>query len=99
MGLFATTVIGKNEEAKDSNKSFFELFKRHDWGLLRAFHDWNAQKDNLEAYFLICPDARSQMWLVRSPQEFFDNNELFLREDLSSEEAAEIKQLLSEQAD
>ena len=72
--LFATALLG--EGRTPSLVAFLKALKEHRWSDAQSFQDWDSESDGLEAYAVRCSTGQIGLVTIRSPQEFYDSDQL-----------------------
>lgn len=86
--LFATTVATKQN--KDRLTEFFEKVKEHDWRSVAKFQDFDATQNDMLVFAVRCVSG-GFVFVVRSPFELWEDDEVYLREPVTQAEMAEIE--------
>jgi len=89
--MYACTVADKKN--KPRLEEFFNNVKTHDWRSLNSFSDWKGDKNNMEAFVVRCASG-GVMFVLRNPYELYETDELYLLENISSAEMAEVERLV-----
>jgi hypothetical protein len=82
--VIGTTVVG--DQQKPRVTEFFRHVKQHEWNDLSQFKDWQADRDNLLAYSISCPNGGGMVVVVRSPFELYDSDEVYHQETFTPDE-------------
>lgn len=85
---FASTVA--SEQNKGRLTDFFNKVKEHDWRSVATFHDYDATQDDMLAFAVRCVSG-GFVFVVRSPFELWQDDELHLREAITPAEMKEIE--------
>ncbi|HWC99824.1 MAG TPA: hypothetical protein VG456_23850 [Candidatus Sulfopaludibacter sp.] len=89
---FASTVA--SERNKDRLTEFFEKVKEHDWRSVSKFQDYDATQNDMLVFAVRCVSG-GFVFVVRSPFELWQDDELYLRETVTPVEMSEIESLIS----
>jgi hypothetical protein len=87
--MFASTVASEKNMARLTE--FFEKVRGHDWPCVAAFTEFDATENDVVAYAVRCGGFVA---VVRSPFELYENDELYLRENVTATEMAVIESLI-----
>ena len=90
--VIGTTVIGDQEKPRVTQ--FFRHVKRREWNDLSHFKEWQADRDNLLAYAISCPNGGGMIVVVRSPCEMYDSDEVYLQETFTPNEQRVISEVV-----
>jgi hypothetical protein len=85
---FASTVA--SEQNKDRLTDFFEKVKEHDWRSVAKFQDYDATQNDMLVFAVRCVSG-GFVFIVRSPFELWEDDEVYLREAVTPAEMAEIE--------
>jgi hypothetical protein len=89
--MFASTVA--SPQNKPRLIEFFEKVKAHDWCSVAAYTDFDATENDVLVYAVRCVSG-GFVAVVRSPVELYENDELYLRENVTAAEMSEIERLV-----
>ena len=62
----------------------------HRCDALHSFKEWKGDRDNVVVYAIRGPHDAGVVILVRSPDELYENDEIFVRETVAAAELAVI---------
>ena len=85
---FASTVA--SEQNKERLTDFFEKVKEHDWRSVAKFQDYDATQNDMLVFAVRCVSG-GFVFVVRRPFELWQDDEVYLREAVTSAEMMEIK--------
>lgn len=90
--IMGTTVV--SDENQPRIIQFLRHVKQHEWNDLSQFKDWKANRNNLLAYSISCPNGGGMVMVVRSPFELYENDEVYLQEVTTPEEQPTISKVV-----
>lgn len=88
---FASTVA--SERNKERLTDFFEKVKEHDWRSVAKFQDYDATQNDMLVFAVRCVSG-GFVFVVRSPFELWQDDELCLRETVTTDEMSAIESLI-----
>ena len=77
--LASIPLRGDNAEDLDA---MLEAVRNHKWDELSRFQDWEGGLDDLEVYFLKCPDGRYNLAVIYDPVALEGDDELLSHEEI-----------------
>jgi hypothetical protein len=89
--MFASTVASEKNMTRLTE--FFEKIRTHDWHGVATFTEFDATENDVVAYAVRC-ESGGFVAVVRSPFELYENDELYLRENVSATEMPVIESLI-----
>ncbi len=89
---FASIVA--NEQNKGRLTDFFNKVKEHDWHSVAKFQDYDATQNDMLVFAVRCVSG-GFVFVVRSPFELWEDDELYLREAVTSDEMLSIESLIA----
>lgn len=87
---FASTAA--SEKNKGRLTDFFDKVKEHDWRSVAKFQDYDATQNDMLVFAVRCVSG-GFIFVVRSPHELHENDEVYLRETVTAVEMLEIESL------
>lgn len=92
--LFATTVFSAEEKSRVV--SFFKTLEEHRWRDSLEFQEWDALRNNAEAYAIRCSTGRMALLTVHSPYEVYEHDSAIAYEVLNMESGQELASLIEQ---
>ena len=92
--LLATAVFSGENESRVLK--FFKALRERRWQELVEFQDWDATRDNVEAYVIRCKPERVLLLVLHSPYELYEDDSVVECEDLGEESGQQITSFIQQ---